>query len=92
MLIAKYSLCNIDSNSQNSKYVSGGGAFYLSPFLHYIVGMIGTIVTVTLEITNITSSSTLFNTTMYTITVPIIEKMMRRRTSCLFQIKITNTN
>ena len=40
MLIAKYSLCNIYSNSQNSKFVffgGGGGAFYLSPFLHYIV-------------------------------------------------------
>jgi hypothetical protein len=40
MLIAKYSLCNIYSNSQNSKFVwvflEGGGAFYLSPFLHYI--------------------------------------------------------
>jgi hypothetical protein len=29
--------------------------------------------TVTLEITNISSSFTLFNTTMYTITVPVIE-------------------
>ena len=39
MLIAKYSLCNIVSNSQNSKYVFflRGGAFYLSPFLHYMV-------------------------------------------------------
>jgi hypothetical protein len=35
--------------------------------------MIGTIVTVTLEITNISSSSTLYTTTMYTITVPVIE-------------------
>lgn len=34
-------------------------------------GMIGT--TVTLEITNISSSSTLYTTTMYTITVPVIE-------------------
>ena len=95
MLIAKYSLCNIDSNSQNSKYVwGGGGGHFICPPFYTILsyGMIGTIVTVTLEITNISSSSTLFNTTMYTITVPIIEKMMRRRTSCLFQIKITNTN
>jgi hypothetical protein len=35
--------------------------------------MIGTIVTVTLEITNISSSSTLYTTTMYAITVPVIE-------------------
>jgi len=35
--------------------------------------MIGTIGTVTLEITNISSSSTLYTTTMYTITVPVIE-------------------
>ena len=35
--------------------------------------MIGTIVTVTLEITNISSSPTLYTTTMYTITVPVIE-------------------
>ena len=74
MLIAKYNLCNIDSNSQNSKYV-WGGHFTCPPFYTILsYGMIGTIVTVTLEITNISSSSTLFNTTMYTITVPIIEK------------------
>jgi hypothetical protein len=33
--------------------------------------MIGTIVTVTLETTNISSSSTLYTTTMYTIAVPV---------------------
>ena len=75
MLIAKYSVCNIYSNSQNSKFLFwGGGAFYLSPFytiLSYRV--IGTIVTVTLEITNISSSSTLYTITMYTIIVPVIE-------------------
>jgi hypothetical protein len=40
----------------------------MSPLLHYIViGMIGTIVTVTLKITNISSSSTLYTTRMYTV-------------------------
>ena len=67
MLIAKYSLCNIYSNSQNSKFICP--PFYT--ILSY--GMIGTIVTVTLEITNISSSSTLYTITMYTITVPVIE-------------------
>ena len=47
-------------------------AFYL-PLIILPYGMIGTIVTVTLEITNISSSSTLYTTTMYTITVPVIE-------------------
>ena len=77
MLIAKYSLCNIYSNSQNSKFVlflRGGGHFICPPFYTILsYGMIGTIVTVTLEITNISSSSTLYTTTMYTITVPVIE-------------------
>ena len=45
----------------------------LSPLIILPYGMIGTIVTVTLEITNISSSSTLYTTTMYTITVPVIE-------------------
>jgi hypothetical protein len=77
MLIAKYSLCNIYSNSQNSKFVfffGGGGHFICPPFYTILsYGMIGTIVTVTLEITNISSSSTLYTITMYTITVPVIE-------------------
>ena len=78
MLIAKYSLCNIYSNSQNSKFVwvflEGGGHFICPPFYTILsYGMIGTIVTVTLETTNISSSSTLYTTTMYTITVPVIE-------------------
>jgi hypothetical protein len=79
MLIAKYSLCNIYSNSQNSKFVVvvfflGGGHFICPPFYTILsYGMIGTIVTVTLEITNISSSSTLYTITMYTITVPAIE-------------------
>ena len=47
-------------------------AFYL-PLIILPYGMIGTIVTVTLEITNISSSSTLYTITMYTITVPVIE-------------------
>ena len=78
MLIAKYSLCNIYSNSQNSKFVFFGGGvvghFICPPFYTILsYGMIGTIVTVTLEITNISSSSTLYTITMYTITVPVIE-------------------
>ena len=74
MLIAKYSLCNIYSNSQNSKFFFGGGHFICPPFYTILsYGMIGTIVTVTLEITNISSSSTLYTITMYTITVPVIE-------------------
>jgi hypothetical protein len=76
MLIAKYSLCNIYSNSQNSKFgfFLGGGHFICPPFYTILShGMIGTIVTVTLEITNISSSSTLYTITMYTITVPVIE-------------------
>jgi hypothetical protein len=76
MLIAKYSLCNIYSNSQNSKFVFvwGRGHFICTPFYTILpYGMIGTIVIVTLEITNISSSSTLYTTTMYTITVPVIE-------------------
>ena len=47
-------------------------AFYL-PLIILPYGMIGTIVTVTLEITNISSSATLYTTTMHTITVPVIE-------------------
>jgi hypothetical protein len=74
MLIAKYSLCNIHSNSQNSKFVWGffwGGILSVPPFYTILsYGMIGTIVIVTLEITNISSSSTLYTTT---ITVPVIE-------------------
>ena len=79
MLIAKYSLCNIYSNSQNSKFVVvgfffWGGHFICPPFYTILsYGMIGTIVTVTFEITNISSSSTLYTITMYTITVPAIE-------------------
>jgi hypothetical protein len=75
MLIAKYSLCNIYSNSQNSKFVFFGGGHFICPPFYTILsyGMIGTIVTVTLEITNISSSSTLYTITMYTITVPVIE-------------------
>ena len=61
MLIAKYSLCNNYSNSQNSKFVF----VYLSvPLFNYI--QIGTIVTVTLEITNISSD---YNVA---ITVPVM--------------------
>ena len=77
MLIAKYNLCNIYSNSQNSKFVwgfLGGGHFICPPFYTILpYGMIGTIVTVTLEITNMSSNSTLYTTTMYTITVPVIK-------------------
>jgi hypothetical protein len=82
MLIAKYSLCNIYSNSKNSKFGffggwggGGGGGHFICPPFYTILsyGLIGTIVTVTLEITNISSSSTLYTITMYTITVPVIE-------------------
>jgi hypothetical protein len=76
MLIAKYSLCNIYSNSQNYKFIFvWGRGHYICPPFNTILpyGMIGTIVTVTLEITNISSSSTLYTTAMYTITVPVIE-------------------
>jgi hypothetical protein len=50
--------------------------FFCASYLPLIIlphGMIETIETVTLEITNISSSSTLYTTTMYTITVPVIE-------------------
>jgi hypothetical protein len=58
-----------------SFFLFGGRGHFICPPFYTILpyGMIGTIVTVTLEITNISSSPTLYTTTMYTTIVPVIE-------------------